>query len=716
MTTQQSQTIMARTSKRDLASRIVKYGGSSLLVACLSVLAWPLAADDLSSFTFRITDSEQPNDSAVDLQLPEEDEDNENDIREGRFPPPEAVGELPVREPQFSQPVTTVARQPSTVGRSPAAVFVIDQEMIRRSGARSVPELLRMVPGLHVARIDANKWSISSRGFSSRFARKLLVQIDGRVVYTPLFAGTFWDVQDLLLDDIERIEVIRGPGATIWGANAVNGIINIITKSADDTHGAYVEGGGGTEERGFAGVRVGGVTRNGVHWRVSGKWFERDRQFELHGRAHDDWRQGRLGIRADWAPNCCDAYTVQGDIYTGINGNASDQPPFGLRVADEPVSGGSVLGRWTRTFDEDSDMSLQVYYDRTDRRSFNFDQNVNTFDVDFQHRSRVGLYHNVIWGLGYRCIWDRLPVVAAPAQVATDPVRRTVYLASAFIQDEMTLLEDALYFTLGTKLSQNSYTNFEVQPTARVLWLPDERSSAWGAVSRAVRVPSRLENDGRVVIGELPPPGSGIPLTILGSTDLDAEETMAYEIGYRREPVEWFSWDLALFYNVDQRVTNFRPTLPAPVTFQFFNGSRSRGYGLEIAAELDLTPCWRISGWYSYLQVQFAAAPNAVVGSDVIEGGNPTNQVFLMSSWDLGCRWEVDLLARYVDNLPSINVPRYISLDARLAWRPSCRTEITVVGQNLLDSHHTEYATSIFAGEIPTEVQRGVYAMLTWEN
>jgi iron complex outermembrane receptor protein len=448
----------------------------------------------------------------------------------------------------------------------------------------------------------------------------------------------------------------------------------------------------------------------------SGKWFERDRQFDPNGRALDDWRQGRVGIRADWEPNCCDAFTFQGDFYTGTNGNASNLPPFGLRIADEPVAGGNVLGRWTRTLDEESEMSLQVYYDRTDRRRFSFDQNINIIDVDFQHRKRLGLYHNVIWGAGYRSIWDNLPTTSLPSQVSVDPVQRTIHLVSAFIQDEITLIDDALYFTLGTKLSHNTFTGLEVQPTARVLWLPDEQSSAWGAVSRAVRIPSRLENDGRIVFGELPPPGSGVPLTILGSSDLNAEETMAYELGYRREPTDWFSWDLALFYNVDQRVVNFQPTLPAPTTFAFFNGSRSQGYGAEISAELDVSCQWSISAWYSYLQLQFATAPSAVVDSDLMDGGDPTNQAFLMSSWDLGCEWEFDLLARYVDSIPSLDVPDYISLDTRLAWRPNCRTEISLVGQNLLDSHHAEYATSIFGGEIPTEVQRGVYAMLTWEN
>ena len=697
---------MGHTNHRTSTARIDKWAASGLIVACLSLLGSPLTADDLSITSVSSEDSQQLGDTIAGVQPPG------NGI--GRL---EDLPDKPVVETVFPQPVTSVARQPSTVRRSPAAVFVIDQEMIHRSGSRSIPELLRMVPGLHVARIDGTKWSISSRGYSSRFARKLLVQIDGRMVYTQLFGGTFWDVQDLLLEDIERIEVIRGPGATIWGANAVNGVINIITKSAGDTHGVYAEGGGGTEERGFAGARVGNVTQNGVHWRVSTKWFERDGQFDPSGRKSDDSRQGRAGFRADWKPNCCDAYTFQGDVYTGTNGNASDQPPFGLRISDEPVAGGNLLGRWTRTFSEQSEMKFQAYYDRTDRHTFNFDQNINILDVDFQHRFHWNCYHNVIWGFGYRRIWDHLPPTGTPTQLAADPVNRTHELASAFIQDEITLLEDSLYFTLGTKLSHNTYTDVEVQPTARLLWLPDERSAAWGAVSRAVRTPSTMENDGRIVIGELPPAGSGIPMTVIGSHDLGAEEMMAYEIGYRRQPVDWFSWEVALFYNADEDVVNFTPILPpAPAPeFEFFNGAWSDSYGIEISAELDMTQSWKVSAWYSFLRLHYQADPGAVVQGNVMNRAYPINQAFLMSSWDLGHDVQFDLLGRYVDSLPSVDVPHYVSLDARLAWHPRPQMEISVVGQNLLDSHHPEYGTSVFSGEIPTEVQRGVYGMLTWK-
>jgi len=583
--------------------------------------------------------------------------------------------------------------------------------MIRRSGARSIPELLRMVPGLYVARIDSNKWNVSSRGFSSRFARKLLVQIDGRTVYSPLIAGTFWDVQDVLLKDIERIEIIRGPGATLWGENAVNGIINILTKSAKETHGVYVESGGGTEERGFASTRVGSVSDSGVHWRVYSKWFERDRQFHPAGQASDDWRQGRVGFRADWDPSCCDSYTLQGDYYVGSNGIANQQPLIGLGVGNEPVFGGNLVGRWTRVFDDESDMTLQIYYDRTERDTLGFDQNINIFDVDFQHRFPLSDRHKAIWGVGYRRIWDRLPNSNVPAILAMNPTERTVELFSAFIQDEITLVEDSLFFTLGTKIGDNTYTDFEVQPSARLLWQVNEQNAAWASVSRAVRIPSRVEHDGRIVINDI---GGVTPITLTGSRNLVAEELIAYEIGYRQQLSDRFSWDLALFYNVDEDLVNFRST-STPTTLQFFNGTRAESYGVELAGQVDVTETWRVFGWYSFLRLNFKNDPSALASEEVNEGGNPTHQVFLMSSWDLCEDLELDVLARYVDNVTFANLSHYISMDIRLAWRASENMEFTVVGQNLLDSRRQEYRSSLFVFEVPTEVQRGVYAMMSWD-
>lgn len=614
--------------------------------------------------------------------------------------------------PALDVEVSTVARQQSTVGRSPAAVFVINQEMIRRSGARSVPELLRQVPGLHVARVDGNKWAVGSRGFNGRFSNKLLVQIDGRMVYSPLFAGVFWDVQDLLLEDIERIEVIRGPGATVWGANAVNGIINVITKKAADTQGLYAEAGGGTEERGFVGGRVGGTTAHGAAWRISGKAFDRDRLFEPNGLNYDATEQGRLSGRVDYDLTPCDQLTVQGDIYRGTSGTAVRPANGPLRFVDERFHGDNVLGRWTRTFDEESDLSVQAYYDHTDRVPAVLGQSIEIFDVDFQHRFPLCDGHQLIWGLGYRRISDNLPSLTVPPIISLNPVQRTVNFYSAFVQDEVKLVDDALYLTLGTKLLENDYTGFEIQPSVRLLWLPNEESAAWTAVSRAVRTPSRVEHDSRVNIGEVFP---GVPITLAGTRAFESEELTAFEAGYRSQPVPYFSWDLAGFYNLYHGLANARLVAPFPPALTFSNGMQGRSYGAEISGNVDMTACWRVAAWFAWLHVDLTAEPGSQVDPQLTEGSAPLHQAFVRSSWDIACDWQVDLFVRYVDAVLSENVPHYWSLDARLAWQPTAQTELSVVGQNLLDTTHPEYGTNIFNGEIATFVQRGVYGMASWK-
>ncbi|MBD3676201.1 MAG: TonB-dependent receptor plug domain-containing protein [Planctomycetaceae bacterium] len=597
-----------------------------------------------------------------------------------------------------------------TLRRTPAAAFVITPEMIRRSGARSIPELLRMVPGLYVARIDANKWSISSRSFSTRFVRNLLVQIDGRTVYTPLFGGTFWDVQDVLLKDIERIEVIRGPGATIWGENAVNGVINIITKSSTDTQGTYVEAGGGTEQRGFTSFRHGGKTQNDGTYRVYGKWFERDTQYEPNGNAHDDWRQGRFGFRMDWDDEMDDRFTFQGDTYFGSNGIANQQPFVGLGIDDEPVSGSNLLTRWTHDIDQYSDSTVQFYYDRNDRNTLGFDQALDTIDIDWQYRTSIFDRHEIVAGLGYRSVWSHLQNDSVTPVLSSSPEQRNFQLFSAFIQDEYELRQDSLYLTVGTKIGENTFTNTQVQPNIRLLWLTDENSSAWAAVSRAVRIPSIIENDGRLIIDEF----MGNPVYLNGSSNLIAETMIAYEVGYRSQPTESFAWDLALFYNTERKIGNFR-AVGGPTELELFRDSNLDSFGLELAAQLEMTENWRLFGWYSFLRSSASTGTSALVSPLGLEEGAPRHQAFLMSSWDLTENVDLDVLTRFVDNVPQVPAPAYMSMDCRVAWRPRENMELSLVGQNLLDSHHKEYDTSIFVKEVPTQVQRGMYAMFAME-
>ena len=632
----------------------------------------------------------------------------------------ESLESLAVKDvvvPQMDSVVSTVSRTESTVGRSAAAVYVLTNEMIRRSGARSVPDALRLVPGVQVARINANTYAISIRGFNQQFANKLLVQIDGRTVYTPLFAGVFWGVQDVLLEDVERIEIIRGPGATVWGANAVNGVINVITKRANDTQGLFVEGGGGNE-RGFASARIGGQSGN-FSWRTYGKWFDRDAGLSLMGNASDDWQMGRFGFRTDWQPNCCDTITFQGDYYDGDAGQFQviPTPVFPFVQAgpeNQRLSGGNALVRWSRQIDDDSDWSLQFYYDRTERtfEGTGFRENLDTVDVDFQHRFGWRDYHSTIWGFGYRNTQDKILNTFHQRFLPTD---RADDRFSFFVQDKMTLLDDLLYFTVGSKFFWNDYTGSEIQPTARLLYTPSERRSIWASVSRAVRVPSRAEDD----VHLLTPP-TNVPVfptfsAVQGNRDIESEQLLSWEMGMREASTDDFYWDLAIFYNQYKDLTTIMPGIPGldPISGVFaspqnlVNGQEAETYGFELASTWQVNRCWTMRGAYSFLRIDLST------GRTNAEGDSPRNQLFIHSSWDLGCDWEFDLIGRYVDTLSTDPIPSYFEMDTRLAWRPADGFEFAVVGRNLLDRAHPEFANNAFTGLFATQMQREVYGMVT---
>jgi len=614
--------------------------------------------------------------------------------------------------PSMDVEVTSVTKQESTVGRSPAAVFVITSEMIRRSGATSIPEALRMAPGLEVARIDSHTWAITCRGFNDRFANKLLVLVDGRSVYTPLFAGVYWDVQDLMLEDIERIEVVRGPGGTLWGANAVNGVINIITKSAEDTQGALLTAGGGTHDLSVNGVRYGGQVGKNLHWRVYGKHFERDEGYHPEG-VYDDWRVGRGGFRMDWSPGSCDCdtVTVQGDYCGGQEGQFSNQligtPPFSVPLAqDESVSGANVLARWTHVCSEESDWSLQMYFDQTYRSQVAIDQLLNTFDLEFQHRFRLGSRHGVVWGIGHRQVHDELAGTGFPHTFIPDS--RTTNRFAVFVQDEITLCPDRLFLTVGSKFSNNDFTGFEYQPSVRLLWTPDRKRSGWAAISRAVRTPSIIDYYDAFTI----PPVVRLNANL---TQIDYEDVIAYEIGYREQATERFAWDVALFYNVYEHLKvydegawqagylNFTPT----------NDMRGETYGIELLGQWTMSDAWRLSASYSLLRVHLHAAPNSRAGSEADEGNSPHNQIRFQFQWDFAPCWELDTALRYVDSLDTLDVSRYVSMDVRLGWVPNDHFELSLVGQNLLDSHHREFSSQSYMMR-STEVERALFAKATW--
>ncbi len=603
------------------------------------------------------------------------------------------------------------------MGQSPAAVFVITNEMIRRSGAKTIPEVLRMVPGVEVAQIDSNKWAVSIRGFAGRFTNNLLVQIDGRTVYDPLFSGVFWDVQDVILEDVERIEVIRGPGATVWGANAVNGVINIITKSAKDTQGVYFESGAGSHENGFSSMRYGGRIGEDLDYRIYGKWFETGDYFSPGFDATDAWRQVHGGFRMDWRASCQDTITFQGDYYNGYDGDESMFPtmtPPDYEVLEHDsthVSGDNVLLNWRRVLDERSDWTAKVYYDQSQRHwpTYGFGEDQNTFDFDFQYRFPLGERNEVICGTGYRNVMDS---TYGNDTIAIVPAESTINLYSCFVQDQFTVKEDLCFLTVGSKFERDDYTGFEWEPTIRLLLTPSKQYSLWGAVSRAVRTPSIGEEGAQIVSLPAYPQTPLFPL-LLGNRNLLSEELIAYEAGVRGQPTEKFSWDLAVFLNDYNRLITPLPTgqIGPFITAPVFNAVRGDTYGFELASSYKITEAWQVRAAYSFLVMDLQPLPDTTAPQDW-EGQSPHNELYVHSTFDLGHHWELDLIGRYVDNLPNFGVSKYIVGDVRLAWHPNKNLELSVVGRNLGNGKFFEFGNDNILGAVATEVVPEVYGQL----
>ena len=620
--------------------------------------------------------------------------------------------------------VTSVSKKSEKLSDAAAAAFVITDEDIRRSGVTSIPDALRMVPGIQVAHIDANKWAVTARGFNGSFANKLLVMIDGRSVYSPLWSGVFWNVQDTMLEDIDRIEVIRGPGASLWGANAVNGIINIITKKAQDTQGGLVSGGVGTEERGFAAVRYGWQPSDESHARIYAKYFNRDDSEGPNGEdGHDQWSGLRSGFRFDWAPHAANAFTLQGDIYSkkadATYELASLTPPDYMdTVLDESeLDGGNLLTRWEHTTANDANLVLQIYYDHTQTKDELVDEVRDTFDIDFQHRLQLNESNEVIWGLGYRTTRDETEDLR---NTAFDPNDRTLELYSFFVQDRITIVPDRFWLTLGSKFENHTYTDWEVQPTARFLWKPKENQSVWGAVSRATRTPTRAERDLRFDLATIPPAGPPplpVQVQVYGSDDFESEEVLAFELGYRLSAYDWMILDVAGFYNeyddlysstsgTPLVVPGPPPYIIAPETID--NSQKVDSRGVEVALNLIPTDWWKIDVAYTYLTLSQKTAGKQISGS------SPRNQLSIRSSLDLPKNVELDVWVRYVDDLPVLNVDDYVTVDVRLSWKPRQDLELSIVGKNLTEEQHLEFVDQFFPVR-STEVERSVFTKVTWE-
>jgi len=621
--------------------------------------------------------------------------------------------------------VTTASKQPVKVTRTPAAIYVITQEDIRRSGATSIPEVLRLAPGVQVARIDAVKWSIGIRGFGSRLSRSVLVVIDGRTVYSPLHAGVYWEVQDTLIEDVERIEIIRGPGATIWGTNAVNGVINIITKSSKDTHGELVSAGGGNEQR-FLNFRYGGGNGKYFNYRLYGKAFTRGPEFHPDHKNFDDWRMGQGGFRMDWDLQRHDTLTLQGDLYKGTIGQSVSvatelTAPPAIVQRDGELSGGNLLARWRHVLKDGSDLQLQTYYDRTNRHEANLAEMRDTFDIDFLHHKTVARRHELLWGAGVRVSAGRVPTVV-PSIVFT-PENRTDKLYSAFIQDEIQIREDGLWLTVGSKFVRTDFSGFDAEPSARLLWTPGPHHTLWTSVTRALRTPSDVEETFT---------GSGFvsasPLTILRLTangKFVPESLLGYEAGYRRLLGSKLYMDITAFNNRYGNLLSaesgspFLETSPQPPHFviplSLGNGLYGSTSGFEIGPDWRPATWWRLDGSYAYLHMDLKAKPGSLDVSTAksTEGSSPHHQVVVRSSIDLPGKLEFSQTYRYVSDLPAQMVPSYGTADVRLGWHRIQHFEFSLVGQNLLQPHHAEYGGN---PRTLVGIKRNVYGAITWRH
>ena len=622
--------------------------------------------------------------------------------------------------------VTTASKVAVKASRTPAAIYVITQEDIRRSGATNIAEALRLAPGVEVARVDSNTWALGIRGFESALSRSVLVLIDGRSVYTPLFAGVYWQVQDTLLEDIERIEVIRGPGGTIWGANAVNGVINIITKRAQETHGTLVSTGGGNVDQGFVNFRYGAGNGKGFNYRVYGKAFTRGPEFHPDHKQFDDWRMGQTGFRTDWDTHSPDKLTLQGDIYSGDAGQrvgiTSYSQPFMTNVEQNAeLGGGNLLGRWERDLGSGSSVQLQTYYDRTNRRQASFAESRDTFDIDFIHHLTLPGRQDFLWGLGARLSSGNASTVV-PTVVFT-PNHYTEKLYNAFIQDEIPIVGDQLSLTIGSKFLHNNYSGFEIEPTARLLWTPSSRQTVWGAVTRAVRTPSRVEEDLQItaLLAANPPTF----LRVIGNRKFSSESLLGYEAGYRSLVGPKFHLDFAFFYNNYDHLLSAEPGAPfsesspppphAIIPFFFGNGLLGRTAGFEIAPDWTPTRTWRLRGSYSYLHIDLRKSASSLDPSTVnsTQGSSPHHQVEIQSSLDLPKKLEFDQTFRYVSALPAQLVGAYTTADVRFSWRATRSLDVSIVGQNLFQPHHAE------SGGDPgplVGIERSAYIKLTWQS
>ena len=620
--------------------------------------------------------------------------------------------------------VTSVTRGPEPLARSAAAVAVVTNGQIASSGAMNVPEAIRYVPGINVAQLTASEWAVSSRGFAGVNSPDLLVLSDGRSIYTPLYSGVFWDVQDYVMQDIDRIEVVRGPGAALWGSNAVNGVINIISKSAADTQGAWLEAGGGSEERALVTAQYGGETSDQTYYRVFAKYQNHAPENYPAGASSDGWDLGHVGFRTDWSAGSADAFTFQGDAYDGRIGEVS--PAVNIIGRPEPgpplvvgVGGGNVLAHWRHTMSDDSDFEVRVYYDYTHRDDPTFNDDLGTLDLDFLEHLPLGRSQTFTWGLTGRTQDD---INHGKGLFALNPPDSRDSVASGFLQDEISL-PHAVRLTLGTKLEHNDFSGFEVQPSVRAAWDLSDARTLWGAVSRAVRVPTRLERD--VDIDATDPAGNPV-IVLLGNRDFHAEEVLAFELGYRWQPLTNLSLDLAAFRNRYTGLASlelgspFRDPATGQTIYPLLNENLIDGHstGLEGLAMYSPFGWWRLSVNYSYSEMRLTALGEDINRNRFYAGSTPRNQAGVQSYFDLPHNVEIYAGLRVlsaVDTLPEVvngtGDPGYQELDLNAIWHATAHLELSLEGRSLLHANHVEFG----GPDERSAIDRSVFGRVTWE-
>jgi iron complex outermembrane receptor protein len=601
--------------------------------------------------------------------------------------------------------ISSVSKTAQPLSDAPAAIFVITHEDIMRSGAASLADMLRLAPNLQVAQVTGNSYAISARGFNGTAADKLLVLIDGRSVYTPFTNGVFWEAQDVPAEDIERIEVISGPGATLWGANAVNGVINVITRKSSDTPGGVVELTGGNLHRSVT-LQYGGQIARDLSFRVYADDTDHDQDVTSTGaNAKDDLQRWQTGFRIDWAP-AADLVTLQGDLYEESRGEA---PPL-VREAD---SGGNLLARWTHKIDGGGEVQTQAYYDHLERRApGEADESQDTYDLDFQHSFALGQRHAIVWGAGYRITRDDFSIVpgnpSSPFVQVFKPQRRTLNQGDLFAQDTITL-RPTLKLTLGLKLEDDPYSGAEPLPNARLSWKVTDQTLLWAAVSRAVRAPSRLDRD----FNEL----AGGRLFLTGGL-FRSETLIAYEVGYRGQPTSRASVSVSAFYNVYDDLRTFELSPGGQLPLRIENQMEGETYGVEAWGSYQAADWWRLTAGANWLHKDLRFKPGSIaLGGVQIAGDDPAYQVSLRSMMNLGRRVILDLDLRDVGALPSPASPTYVELGGRLAWSATNALELSVTGANLLQPHHPEFgsgASSVQLGATGVDTGRSVYVAARW--